>query len=50
MLPGPKKFIGGKLVADSIDLYVVLEYVDGGDLFSLKGNAHMQLMLPLCLS
>jgi len=34
---GPKRCIGGKLVATSIDLYMVMEYVDGGDLFSLKG-------------
>uniref|UniRef100_A0A061SNS9 Mitogen-activated protein kinase 2 n=2 Tax=Tetraselmis sp. GSL018 TaxID=582737 RepID=A0A061SNS9_9CHLO len=35
---GPKRCIGGKLVATSIDLYMVMEYVDGGDLFSLKGQ------------
>jgi hypothetical protein len=37
MPAGPKRCIGGKLVAASIDLYMVLEHVDGGDLFSLKG-------------
>lgn len=31
--------MGGRLVASSIDLYVVVEYVDGGDLFSMKGAA-----------
>eukprot|EP00193_Tetraselmis_chui_P013625 CAMPEP_0177795754 /NCGR_PEP_ID=MMETSP0491_2-20121128/26411_1 /TAXON_ID=63592 /ORGANISM="Tetraselmis chuii, Strain PLY429" /LENGTH=265 /DNA_ID=CAMNT_0019318625 /DNA_START=357 /DNA_END=1155 /DNA_ORIENTATION=+ len=45
---GPKRCIGGKLVAASIDLYMVLEYVDGGDLFSLKGQmseADVKLLL-----
>jgi len=35
---GPKRCVGGKLVAASIDLYLVMEYVSGGDLFSMKGQ------------
>jgi len=45
---GPKRCVGGKLVASSIDLYVVVEYVDGGDLFSMKGQmseADVKLLL-----
>ena len=35
---GPKRYVNGKFVAASIDLYLVLEYIEGGDLFSLRGH------------
>eukprot|EP01026_Neomeris_dumetosa_P018711 TRINITY_DN1737_c0_g1_i7.p1 TRINITY_DN1737_c0_g1~~TRINITY_DN1737_c0_g1_i7.p1 ORF type:complete len:396 (+),score=38.93 TRINITY_DN1737_c0_g1_i7:320-1507(+) len=35
---GRLKFQGGKLVPTSIDLYLALEYANGGDLFHLKGQ------------
>ncbi|QDZ25586.1 serine/threonine protein kinase [Chloropicon primus] len=39
MMPSPTgkwKMVGGKLVTDSVDLYLVLEYIDGGDLFHMS--------------
>ncbi len=33
---GKWKLINGKLVTDSVDLYLVLEYTDGGDLFHMS--------------
>ena len=30
--------VGGRLVADSLDLYLATEYMEGGDLFSLQGQ------------
>eukprot|EP01025_Chloroclados_australasicus_P011969 TRINITY_DN15414_c0_g1_i1.p1 TRINITY_DN15414_c0_g1~~TRINITY_DN15414_c0_g1_i1.p1 ORF type:complete len:213 (+),score=21.57 TRINITY_DN15414_c0_g1_i1:178-816(+) len=39
---GKLKFQGGKLVPTSIDLYLALEYANGGDLFHLKGQLSEQ--------
>ena len=30
--------MNGKLVTDSVDLYLVMEYIDGGDLFHLAAQ------------
>lgn len=35
---GPWKMVAGKLVPTSIDVYIAMEYADGGDLFNLKGK------------
>lgn len=30
--------VNGKLVNMSVDLYIALEFADGGDLFSMRGQ------------
>jgi mitogen-activated protein kinase 1/3 len=45
MMPSPTgrwKMVGGKLVTDSVDLYLVMEYIDGGDLFHLAAQLNEQ--------
>ena len=35
---GTRKFIGGKFVATSLDVYLSFELAEGGDLYNLKGQ------------
>ena len=45
MMPSPTgrwKMVKGKLVTDSVDLYLVLEYTDGGDLFHMSEQLNSQ--------
>lgn len=37
-MTGQCRLIGGKLVNLSIDVYISMEYAEGGDLFHLKGQ------------
>ena len=45
MMPSPTgrwKMVKGKLVSDSVDLYLVMEYMDGGDLFHMSEQLNEQ--------
>lgn len=39
-LTGRYVFRGGKLVPTSLDIYLVTEFADQGDLFNLRGQLH----------
>ncbi|KAK9811255.1 hypothetical protein WJX72_000671 [[Myrmecia] bisecta] len=35
---GPCRYVGGQLIPKSIDVYIIMEFADGGDIFNYRGQ------------
>ena len=44
---GPSRLINGQLVSSSVDVYIVFEYCELGDLFHYRSVSQMHCPLPV---